>query len=145
MSALRAASALLLLAGPAGAWDVFDVRAFGAKGDGRSFDTVPIRAALQAAAAAGGGEVLFPRGYRFLSMPINLTPHLMLSVEGTLAFAGEPDADAAEWQIIAGFAWYSASNVTQYQPCIMGWNVDNITVTGACACVAHVSCRPRSA
>jgi polygalacturonase len=40
----------------------FDVRSFGATGDGKAVDSVAINAAIEAAAAAGGGTVVFPAG-----------------------------------------------------------------------------------
>jgi polygalacturonase len=40
----------------------YDVRDFGAKGDGRTIDTAAINAAIDAAAAAGGGTVYLPAG-----------------------------------------------------------------------------------
>jgi len=50
---------------------VFDVRAFGAKGDGTTLDTSAINAAIVAAAKAGGGTVVFPSG-NYLSYSIHL-------------------------------------------------------------------------
>lgn len=41
---------------------VYDVRQYGAKGDGAHDDTTPIRTAIQAALSAGGGIVWFPTG-----------------------------------------------------------------------------------
>src|SRR5436309_14839027 len=40
----------------------FDVKAYGARGDGSADDTASIRAAIAAADGAGGGVVWFPRG-----------------------------------------------------------------------------------
>jgi Pectate lyase superfamily protein len=40
----------------------FDVRVYGATGSGRSLDSPGINAAIDAAAAAGGGTVVFPAG-----------------------------------------------------------------------------------
>ncbi|MBR2837913.1 MAG: hypothetical protein IKE55_03960 [Kiritimatiellae bacterium] len=53
--------ASVLLAGLAQA-AVFDVRDFGAKGDGVAKDTAAVQKAVDAANAAGGGEVLLPKG-----------------------------------------------------------------------------------
>ena len=73
--ALLSIPALLVAAlaqGPAGSAPVqtpglpaplYDVRAFGAKGDGTAIDTPAIDAAIEAAAAAGGGTVYFAGGH----------------------------------------------------------------------------------
>jgi hypothetical protein len=47
--------------------DVYNVRAFGAKGDGKTDDTAAFQAALEAAAKAGGGTVYAPRGNYFFA------------------------------------------------------------------------------
>ena len=39
-----------------------DVRTFGARGDGAALDTDALNAAIRAAHAAGGGEVVLPAG-----------------------------------------------------------------------------------
>ncbi len=52
-------AAILALASQAA---VFDVRDYGAKGDGAAKDTAAVQKAIDAANAAGGGEVLLPKG-----------------------------------------------------------------------------------
>ena len=49
----------------------FDVKAFGAKGDGKTVDTPAINKAIEAAVAAGGGTVSFPAG-NYLCFSIRL-------------------------------------------------------------------------
>jgi polygalacturonase len=87
---------------------VFDVRAFGAKGDGRTIDTAAINHAIDAAAAAGGGTVRFAPG-TYASYSIHLKSHvtLELTMNATL-FAAEPAAD--------GSAGYDAAEPNQADP-----------------------------
>lgn len=49
----------------------FDVKKFGAAGDGKTLDTAAIQSALDACAAAGGGIVAFPAG-TYLTRPVFL-------------------------------------------------------------------------
>jgi Glycosyl hydrolases family 28 len=75
-SKLKACStALLLISSIAHAAD-FDVRTYGAIGDGRTLDTAAIQKAIDAA-GAHGGTVLFPAG-RFLSGTITLRSNVTL-------------------------------------------------------------------
>jgi len=72
---------------------VFDVRTFGAKGDGTALDTAAINAAIDAAAAAGGGTVWFGAG-NYLSFSIHLKSHVALYLDmGSTIVAAEPSAD----------------------------------------------------
>jgi len=72
---------------------VFDVRAYGARGDGVTLDTAGINAAIDAASAAGGGTVYFPAG-DYLSFSIHLKSHLTLYLDsGATIVAAEPPAD----------------------------------------------------
>src|SRR5712691_249520 len=56
----------------------FDVRAFGAKGDGKTLDTDAINAAIAAAHKAGGGTVRLGAG-TYLSTSIRLQRHVGLT------------------------------------------------------------------
>jgi polygalacturonase len=56
---------------------IFDVRSFGAVGDGKTVDSPAINKAIEAAAAAGGGTVFFPAG-TWLSFSIRLKSHVSL-------------------------------------------------------------------
>ena len=47
--------------------DVYNVRDFGAKGDGQTDDTAAFQRALDAAGKAGGGTVKVPRGIYFFA------------------------------------------------------------------------------
>jgi hypothetical protein len=67
---LRAASAILLcgaVLATAADTDVYSVRDFGAKGDGKTDDTAAFQKALDAAGLAGGGTVHAPRGNYFFA------------------------------------------------------------------------------
>ena len=72
---------------------VFDVRAFGAAGNGSANDTAPIQRAVDAAAAAGGGEVLLPPG-TYLSGTVFLRSRVDFHLaEGALLKASPDPAD----------------------------------------------------
>jgi polygalacturonase len=69
----------------------FDVRAFGAKGDGNALDTDAIRRAVDAAAQRGGGVVRFPAGtYASYSVRLKTGVYLSLEAGATLLAASVP-------------------------------------------------------
>jgi polygalacturonase len=68
---------------------LFDVRAFGATGDGKTVDSPAINRAIEAAAAAGGGTVVFPAG-NYVSFSIRLKSHVDLYLsQGSAIIAAE--------------------------------------------------------
>src|SRR5208337_909575 len=76
---------------------VYDVTAFGARGDGKTVDTASINQAITAAAEAGGGTVNFPAG-TYLSYSIRLKSNVGLHLgHGCTIVAAEGTGyDAAE-------------------------------------------------
>jgi polygalacturonase len=57
---------------PAAISDQFDVRQFGAVGDGKTDDTAAFQRALDAAGKAGGGVAYAPRGNYFFAGHLNV-------------------------------------------------------------------------
>src|ERR1700677_1023358 len=83
------------LSSPASTPILFDIRTYGAVGDGKTVDTPAISKAIEAAAAAGGGTVLFPAG-TWLCFSIHLKSHvtLYLAQGATILAADSPLQDA---------------------------------------------------
>jgi polygalacturonase len=90
-TAMPAAYAAAPRSNPAAAQNIFDIRTYGAVGDGKAVDSPAINKAIEAAAAAGGGTVLFPSG-TWLSFSIRLKSHvaLYLSQGATILAADSP-------------------------------------------------------
>ncbi len=70
---------------------IFDVRKYGAAGDGKAVDTPAVNRAIEAAAAAGGGMVLFPPGtYLCFSIHLKSNVHLHIEQGATILAADSP-------------------------------------------------------
>jgi len=70
---------------------LFDVRTYGATGDGKTPDTDAVNRAIAAAAAAGGGVVAFPAGtYVCFSIRLRSNVHLYLQQASVLVAADSP-------------------------------------------------------
>lgn len=108
----------LLCVVPAGAAVEYSVTAFGARGDGLTDDTDAINAAIQAAAAQGGGAtVLFPEGvYRSYSIHLQSAVTLRLD-EGAVIKAApvtdtkgydDPEPNASSYQDFGHSHWHNS-------------------------------------
>ncbi len=68
---------------------LFDVREFGATGDGKTLDTKAISAAIEAAHDAGSGTVVFPPG-TYVTGTFELLGNVTLDVEANATILGSP-------------------------------------------------------
>src|SRR5438876_1945099 len=110
----------------------FDVRTFGAKGDGKTLDTVAINKAIDTAAAAGGGTVLFPSG-NYLSVSIHLKSNITLYLDqGAVIVAANAGPGVTydppepnQWDTYQDFGhshWHNSL--------IWGENLENVSILG---------------
>jgi polygalacturonase len=76
---------------PSARLSAFDVRQYGATGDGKTLDTDAVNRAIDAAASSGGGLVLFPPG-TYLCFSVRLKSHVHLQIEegATILAADSP-------------------------------------------------------
>ncbi len=75
---------------------IYDVRAFGATGDGKTLDSPAINRTIEAAANAGGGTVLFPAG-TYNSFSIRLKSNIALQImQGATILAADTPADHSD-------------------------------------------------
>jgi polygalacturonase len=109
---------------------VFDVKTFGAKGDGKTPDRDAINKAIDAAAAAGGGTVYFPAG-TYVTGSIRLRSNLTLQFEAgaTLEASADPAAyDAAEPNQWDKFQDFGHSHF--HNSLIWGEGLENVSIAG---------------
>ncbi len=104
---------------------VFNVRDYGAAGDGQTRDTPAIQAAIDACQQRGGGTVTVPAG-RFVVGSIFLRDNITLNLEAGAVLLGSEDL--ADYPIING-RWEGTEQPT-YAPLITGADLHNIAVVG---------------
>jgi polygalacturonase len=110
----------------------FNVRDFGALGDGKNLDSPAINQAVQAAALAGGGTVFVSAG-TYLSGSIRLTNNIHLFLDAGAVILGAPqDMNAYDptepWE---GMAYQDGGHTYFHNSLIWGENLTNISITGS--------------
>ena len=112
---------------------VYDVRAFGARGNGKTLDTPAINKAIETAAAAGGGTVNFPAG-TYLSVSIRLRSNITLQFHpGATILAAEPIPDKVTYDLPEPNQWdmYQDFGHSHWQnSLIWGIGLENISIVG---------------
>ena len=131
---------LLLLAaltvgarGATGGAKAFDARAYGARGDGRTLDTPAVNRAIDAAAAAGGGTVLFPAGV-YLCFSIRLKSNITLYLDqGATILAADPKEAKGGYDLPEPNEWdmYQDFGHSHWQnSLIWGIGLENVAILG---------------
>ena len=111
---------------------VYNVRDFGAAGDGVKIDSPAINAAIEQAASKGGGVILFPAGV-YSSYSIRLKDNITLRMEeGAVIKAAKPtrdqgydEAEPNEWDMYQDFGHSHWQNSL-----IWGIGLKNIRIEG---------------
>ncbi len=106
----------------------FDVRSFGAVGDGRTLDTPAITEAVEACATAGGGQVLFPPG-RYLTGTIRLRSRVALHLETGARIIGTTNL-AAYQQPTLPASLPEARWGKWHRALLLGEGVEHVTLSG---------------
>jgi lysophospholipase L1-like esterase len=106
--------------------NVYDVRKYGALGDGKTLDTAAIQRALDECDKAGGGTVRFPAG-TYLSQPITLRSGITVQLdEGATLQATTEQRDFMK----TPGDWLAAKSNSDFVPFISGKDLTDITLTG---------------
>lgn len=109
----------------------YNVRDFGAVGDGKTLDSPAINQAIEAAAAAGGGTVVLPAG-TYLSGSIRLKSRIHLVIGAGATILGAPQSmnayDPAE--PFEGQAYQDGGHTYFHNSLIWGENLTDVTITG---------------
>lgn len=103
----------------------FNVRRFGAKGDGQTKDTAAIQKALDACAAAGGGTVVVPAG-DYLAGSIVIGANTTLQMESRASFTGS--RDVADYPLVK-VRWEGEFR-EGHRALICADNANNISIRG---------------
>ena len=110
---------------------VYNVRDYGAKGDGATLDSPAINAAIEAAVAKGGGQVLVPAG-KYLSGSIRLKSNIDLHLApGATILAGSEKGIYDESESFGGFPEYQDGGHTYFHNSLI-WaeGQTNVSITG---------------
>jgi len=123
-------SGVLQAAEPA-AKSLYNVRDYGAVGDGTNLDSPAINAAIDAATQAGGGTVFLPAG-TYLSGSIHLRSNIQIFIDAGATLLGAPQSlhayDPAE--PFAGHAYQDSGHSHFHNSLIWGEGLTNVTISG---------------
>lgn len=95
---------------------LYNVLDYGAIGDGVTDDAKAIQTAIDQCSKAGGGKVVFPGGYTFMSGPLHLASFVELHIDANTVLMANPDENIYKESAFKdnkreGMLWLSAENV----------------------------------
>jgi polygalacturonase len=133
LSAVTQTSSHALAASRSAFTSAYDVKAFGAKGDGTTLDTPAINKAIETAAAAGGGTVYFPGG-TYLCFSIHLKSNIALYLDqGATILAADPKETSGPYDLPEPNAWdmYQDFGHSHWRnSLIWGIGLENVSILG---------------
>jgi polygalacturonase len=116
--------------------DMYSVRDHGAIGDGKTLDTAAVNRAIDAAAAAGGGTVVFPAG-SYLCYSIRLKSNIAMQIDHSATIiaadqpsAGQPGYDNFEPNLWGDLVYQDFGHSHWRNSLIWGENLENISILG---------------
>jgi polygalacturonase len=103
---------------------VYNVRDFGAAGDGATLDTAALNRAIDTCTKAGGGTVVLPPG-RYLTGTVQLKSHVTFEIQAGATLLGSENPDDYP---ATRSAW--GDDTEMMAPLIYAVDAENITLTG---------------
>lgn len=118
---------------PLKAAGIYNVKEFGAKGDGKTIDSPAINNAIDMAAKEGGGTIYFPAG-NYLCFSIRLKSNTGLFLDhGAVIVAASPDEHGGGYDIAEPNEWnmyQDHGHSHWHNSLIWGEGLENISITG---------------
>jgi polygalacturonase len=109
----------------------FNVRDFGAKGDGKAKDTSAIQACVNAAEKQGGGIVFLPAG-RYLSGTIRLKNNITIQILPGAVLAFSPDkSDFAPYETLDYKSFADNETTYSHDALFLGDSVHDVAIVGS--------------
>ncbi|QKJ29757.1 glycoside hydrolase family 28 protein [Mucilaginibacter mali] len=136
ITTLMSCGAYLSVQAQTAAAKTYNVKDFGATGDGQTLDTDPINKAITTAAAAGGGTVYFPAG-TYASHSIRLKSHIRLYIDqgatilaapSTAGGKGYDEPEPNDWGDKLKYQDFGHSH--WHNSLIWGENLEDISIMG---------------
>jgi polygalacturonase len=115
------------------AQNFYNVKSYGARGDGKTLDTNAINKAIETASENGGGTVFFPAG-TYLSFSIHLKSNITLYLDnGATILAADPAIHKGKYDMFEPNEWdmYQDFGHSHWQNSLMwGIGIENFAIVG---------------